>query len=282
MSQQREEQLNMGLAPTTDMWKSVASAQNGVQPSGNPPPIELQDPPRSLLISFCAVGLSFLSLLLIIVYETKKGPDYPGGVGWIDNGQLIAYHAIFMTAGLLTGATASMHAWGLLGAIGMQRMQTKGTHIILFSLSIVFIILGMYAINKSNCVSNGDSAPACYVAVTGLHSMLGILALVIFLGQYLVAACIYGLGIGGAEYKKMLYRHHRKIGIIALTLSTVNILVGMNMQSESVGSCDLPPTDENNYALSHYSDLSPACKIINGAGLSAAISLVLSLYTLIK
>ena len=39
---------------------------------------------------------------------------------------------------------------------------------------------------------------------------------------------------------------------------------------------------EGDYLENHYEDLTPACKIINGAGISAAISLVLSILTLVN
>lgn len=283
-----DSQLYPGLSSTDGELKSERSTSSGgqvfrqsaVEGQDAPQKITLQ---RNLFTAYGAVGMSILSLILVVVYETGDAKDlYGGGVGWEDENQLHGYHAIFMTAGMLTGATGAMHAWGILGATSLARQTTKMIHHLLFSLSIVFIALGLYAIDKSNCYEDSNGSTVCYVAVTELHHVLGIAALFVFLSQFIVAAAIYGFGIGGEKWKKELFKNHRAIGIASLALSTANILVGMQMQLGGYGSCDLPSTNEGDYLENHYEDVTPACKIINGAGISAAISLVLSILTLVN
>ena len=204
-----DSQLYPGLSSTDGELKSERSTSSGgqvfrqsaVEGQDAPQKITLQ---RNLFTAYGAVGMSILSLILVVVYETGDAKDlFGGGVGWEDENQLHGYHAIFMTAGMLTGATGAMHAWGILGAAGLARQTTKMIHMILFSLSIVFIALGLYAIDKSNCYEDSNGSTVCYVAVTELHHVLGIAALFVFLSQFIVAAAIYGFGIGGEKWKKL-------------------------------------------------------------------------------
>ena len=273
------------------MLMMSASALNGkINGNASSSEIDVDDIPKGGYVrspvkvaAACgALVLAIVSLGLLVEFETQEDGDegYAGGVNWVDAKQLHNYHAIFMTSGMLVMATAGLHAWGILNLFGVDRANQKVVHGSLFLLSVVFIGIGLYAVNKSDCAPDGT----CEASVTEVHHYIGVFSLAVYFAQFLAAALIFGLGFASDAVRKAFVEHHRAIGVASLALSTATILSGMEMQVVAKGSCEIDDVTftPENHAASHWNELQPGCKTINGAAISAAFSLLLSIIALMR
>jgi hypothetical protein len=152
-------------------------------------------------------------------------------------------------------------------------------HATLLFLTVAFIGVGMYAVNKSNCDDDGN----CYAAVTQMHHWFGVTAMIVYFSQYVSSFFIFGLKMASEGVRSAFKNHHRAFGVMSLIVSSMAVLTGLEMQIVGKGICDVDSDDITaaNMAKSQYMNILTGCRIANSAGLCILFSIILSVYAII-
>jgi cytochrome b-561 len=170
-----------------------------------------------------AVILGVFAIATVSAWATDKPVDYQyiGKATWSKNN--LTLHIVMMVVGFFVAQLYAVAGWSLI----QDRTTAKVSHIVLQSIAALFMIIGMAAVVK-------HKKDAGAFDLNTMHSWLGVCAVTIFGINYIfgVGMAYYTRVMVGRESEKIDLRpYHRPIGIIALVLTGIAILTGINEQT---------------------------------------------------
>ena len=108
-------------------------------------------------------------------------------------------------------------------ALSRGRSFNKYIHGVLNTLALIGISAGLYIILDCHITLNPEHPGL----MNKIHSVCGWICFALFWFDYLLAAWLYGVGVGSDETKQMAMAYHKRIGILTLFSGYTSILLGL-------------------------------------------------------
>eukprot|EP01036_Dinobryon_divergens_P034380 gene34380-44414_t len=228
--------------------------------------------------AFLAICFAFVSMVLIAYWanNTDTTIRYAGGLDWGVN--TFNWHPVLMISGMVFSSITAMMMYRVLP---LPKTIVKYVHAILHTATIVCICVGIAAVVVSNNFIDKNTSNRIEPNLWSLHSLLGIIAICLYMQNYFIAALIFIPKVmewtASAAVRKAYASAHSMNGII--TAIVVLAVVQTGLTEESSG-CQYTVTDVSNNPAALYHYLSPGCKMLNGIGIVVLIATCLAVLVL--
>jgi len=224
------------------------------------------------LNTICSWGSIFFSVLAVaLIWNVSSGNDISlGYLGGFDHDHIFAWHPLLMTIGMIMCTIIALNSYAILP---LTHNQQKVVHIVFHSTALFCFAFGLNAVVKSH---NGQNAAGTYMPnLYSLHSWVGLGALCLYVQNYVLGfAHFVTRHLDGA---KQYLPSHLKLGLCALMMSTAAVVSGISQMKP----CNYVVTSPDTNPASHYSDMSPGCKKLQGGGVCVVVAVILSFFALI-
>lgn len=222
------------------------------------------------LVPWLATGMSFLTLTLTILWATSanKEESYLGGLDWDD--RVFNWHPVLMVAGMLVGLTNGVLSFRR----PLERTTNKAMHAFWFIAAIVTMSIGLKAVWKSH-----DDKKPYKANLYTLHSMIGLAAVVLVSQNFVLGMLNFVSPLMSDMVKKVYKPNHIFLGVCALVMAVMAIVTGVQ-EKNGFSSCGYTVDERDTNPAANYHMLPDGCKMSNGVGICAFITLLLTLYSL--
>lgn len=185
-----------------------------------------------------------------------------GGLSW-EEGQaskVFNWHPLMMIVAFVLMTLASLAFRTPCTCV--DRVKRKLYHGMMWTLSIVCVIVGLVAVFKShNDPING------YIAnMYSLHSWVGCIVLCLYALQFVGGFTFFGLKIGTASFKAKLLKVHQFYGSFIYYGTAATILLGIQEKEGFIG-CSYTVTEPDLKPYEHYDQIPYVCRISHMLGL---------------
>ncbi len=220
-----------------------------------------------------SIGVSLLlspvAILLVSVWASVLG-----GVSWAegDAKHVFNWHPVMMvTAYAIMNASAL--AFRVSGTSSYQaplqtsldhtrRRITKFSHAFMWTISIIFGIVGILAVFKSH----NDPISGYIANLYSLHSWIGMTLLSLYTIQFLVGMLCFGGFYSGSRSKPILMEIHKFTGTYIHTVATMTILLGIQ-EKEGFVSCSYAVDLADGPPSFNLGTIPHPCKISHALGM---------------
>lgn len=221
-----------------------------------------------------AICFAFVSMVLIAYWanNTDTTNRFAGGLDWGVN--TFNWHPVLMISGMVFSFITAMMMYRVLP---LPKTIVKYVHAILHTATIVCICVGIAAVVVSNNFTDKNSSNSFEPNLWSLHSLLGIIAICLYMQNYFIAALIFLPKVmewtASVALRKAYASAHSANGII--TVIVVLAAVQTGLMEESSG-CQYTVTDVSSNPAALYQYLTPGCKMLNGIGIVVLIAALLA------
>ena len=151
----------------------------------------------------------------------------------------------------------------------------------LHSVTLGSIILGLFAVIKSNTDKAFNIDDGYSANLYSLHSFLGMAAILIYLSNYFGGLTSFLIKCWSEEQRRNYLPSHMFLGVMTLLVSLCAIHSGL-MEVQSVNAdCQWVITQPVDDPSSKYSAQGMGCKLLNGIGIVALVSVFLTAYVIL-
>ncbi|XP_074130458.1 lysosomal membrane ascorbate-dependent ferrireductase CYB561A3 [Sminthopsis crassicaudata] len=210
-----------------------------------------------------SLGLGTLGslCLLFMIYWVQH---WRGGFAWDGTVLMFNWHPVLMVAGMVVFYGAASLVYRLPQSWVGSKLPWKLLHAALHLVAFTLAVLGLVAVfsfHHHNRIAH----------LYSLHSWLGIVAVALFAGQWLLGFSVFLLPWASLGLRSLLKPVHVFFGATILILSMASVLSGINEKLFfSLKNATAP-----------YSSLPPEACFANLTGMLVAVFVVLVLYVLL-
>ncbi|XP_051820166.1 lysosomal membrane ascorbate-dependent ferrireductase CYB561A3 [Antechinus flavipes] len=212
-------------------------------------------------VSSLALGTLGSLCLLFVIYWVQH---WRGGLAWDNSSRMFNWHPVLMVAGMVVVYGAASLVYRLPQSWVGPKLPWKVLHAALHLAAFTLAVLGLVAVfrfHQHNQIAH----------LYSLHSWLGIAAVTLFAGQWLLGFSVFLLPWASQGLRSLLKPAHVFFGATILTLSMASVLSGINEKLFfSLKNVTAP-----------YSSLPPEARFANLTGMLVAAFVVLVLYVLL-
>lgn len=223
-----------------------------------------------IITPWIASGMSILTLVMTILWATSANTEekYLGGLDWDD--RVFNWHPILMVGGMLVGLTNGILSFRR----PLQKSTNKMFHVLWFVTTIITMSIGLKAVWKSH----NDKKPYKANLYT-LHSIIGLSAVVLLSQNFVLGFLNFLSPLISEKIKKVYKPNHIFLGVCTLIMAVMAITTGIQ-EKNGFNSCGYSVEQQDNNPASNYHMLPDGCKLSNGIGICAFITLLLTLYSI--
>lgn len=198
-------------------------------------------------------GIILCAIVMVWVFY------YRGGVGWTEARQEFNWHIVSFTIGMIYLYANGMIIFRFLPWI--PKKQLKLIHTGILTCVIVSMVFGMYTV--IDCYANSPTKRH----FTSMHAWLGILSMLLFVGEWAVSIYIYLYPGASSSIRISFMPLHIFLGVITFACTIGATLLGFAPYTRSV---------------KNYQELPPEALILNCIPLLLVVFASLTVYLLYK
>lgn len=213
------------------------------------------------IAGFLAITLALTSVIMLIVLALgNESKGYLGGLNWTV--YTFNWHPIMMVSGLVFCSITAILSYRL---VPIPKAWTKLIHGFLHSCGIVCLSIGLSAIFISNNYRNKNITDVYYPDLFSLHSFVGIGALILYGGNYVLGFFHYVMPMP-LHFKERYMPTHVFIGSFAFFAAIMAALTGL-MELATEYNCQ-PTQDTADLDTSkQYLTMNSGCRLMNSTAL---------------
>jgi hypothetical protein len=172
-----------------------------------------------------------LAMVTRLAQNTDTTKNYLGGLNF--NQLIFNYHPVLMVAGLVFCSVWSLLAYRVVPA---PKFARKVYHIAFHTAAVVCIGVGLNAVIQGNNDPNKNTGGTYYPNLYSLHSFIGIIALILYLQNYLFGFLYFITSWISLPSKRRYRPNHVLFGILGLFVSAMAVATGL-MELATENSC---------------------------------------------
>ena len=183
-----------------------------------------------------------------------------------------------MTTAFICAATWAVLSYRMLP---FDKATNKRIHGVLHSTAVICFSLGLYAVVTGNNSKESNLECVYYPNLVSLHSWIGVITIALYSLNYIFGFLIFGTDIFSVAIKRMYLSHHASLGTLLVVLAGLAAETGIMELSTEAAKCGYPLDKPDYNPALHYSELTPGCKLANGAGLMVLLAVACAVFVLL-
>ncbi|XP_072029357.1 plasma membrane ascorbate-dependent reductase CYBRD1-like [Amphiura filiformis] len=191
----------------------------------------------STIVFWSTQILAHITGIVLLVATGVWVSKYFGGFNWGQSPGTFSYHAFFGILGLVVVCGEAILFIEVPKRLSLSVIVQKAVHATIHTCALIFTIVSLSAAILNKNIIN-------YSHLYSLHSWLGLMVIIVFFLQYVVACVIYGVARRVGDWLTDLYQNtHAYIGLFTFALAVATCLTGFmeKVAAEIDNYWNLPP-----------------------------------------